>query len=647
MSKVCLTFAVYHGITLLRREELTQSVIRIGNDSRSHLRLDDPAVARMHAVLEVARENDVTLVDLGYDAGTYVNGARVTQCHLNQGDELRIGDMRLVLERITEQSGYVASATEVPFKALEAGRQNPFLAPRQGVFSAIGQPSIVTQERSADDYTYAMVKSGPEVNPEEVELADVVAVEVMILWGQNVLHVAHLRPGESFAVGEEESKNLACDFFIPAEKLGTTRLPIVEVEAGTASAFIPDRATGRVELVGQAAMTLKELRSQADACRRIPGGYQLPLLRGTKLRIDVADFVIRVAAVNAGKPAKKGLSAGVDWAALSSFGMTLGAVGGLMATMAFLMPTLADSEDADLGEEQLYLMQQFLVSAAEREKESKPTEEVANENPDDREGGTGTRAQGEEGSMGNPVSHATNHRYAVKGDKNNPDPHLARAAELQEARTIGMIGLLNAGLAGDPNAPTAPWGRDESLGTDEVSARGNMWGDDIGDAYGANGLGLSGIGEGGGGRGEGIGLGALGGLGHGAGLGDGQGMGAGHGRIGGTHKTRTPPGMRFGKTEVSGRLPPEVIQRIVRQNYGRFRMCYEQGLARNPNLEGRVQVRFVINREGTVANAQNGGSDLPDSAVTSCVISAYYGLSFPQPEGGIVTVTYPIMFQPG
>jgi hypothetical protein len=100
-------------------------------------------------------------------------------------------------------------------------------------------------------------------------------------------------------------------------------------------------------------------------------------------------------------------------------------------------------------------------------------------------------------------------------------------------------------------------------------------------------------------------------------------------------------------TTVSGRLPPEVIQRIVRQNYGRFRMCYEQGLTRNPNLEGRVQVRFAIDREGMVSNVQNGGSDLPDNAVVSCVMNAYYGLSFPKPEGGIVTVAYPIMFQPG
>jgi hypothetical protein len=43
----------------------------------------------------------------------------------------------------------------------------------------------------------------------------------------------------------------------------------------------------------------------------------------------------------------------------------------------------------------------------------------------------------------------------------------------------------------------------------------------------------------------------------------------------------------------------------------------------------------------------NGGSDLPDSSVVSCVISAFYGLSFPAPDGGIVSVVYPISFTPG
>ena len=110
----------------------------------------------------------------------------------------------------------------------------------------------------------------------------------------------------------------------------------------------------------------------------------------------------------------------------------------------------------------------------------------------------------------------------------------------------------------------------------------------------------------------------------------------------------TPAGkVRMGAVTVSGRLPPEVIQRITRQNHGRFRMCYEQGLGRNPALQGRVSARFVIGRDGSVSNVSNSGSDLPDSRVVNCVLSAFYGLAFPQPENGIVTVVYPIMFSPG
>ncbi|MCL2776960.1 MAG: hypothetical protein FWD73_03075 [Polyangiaceae bacterium] len=47
------------------------------------------------------------------------------------------------------------------------------------------------------------------------------------------------------------------------------------------------------------------------------------------------------------------------------------------------------------------------------------------------------------------------------------------------------------------------------------------------------------------------------------------------------------------------------------------------------------------------STTQDGGSQLPDQGVVSCVVRAFQNLSFPQPEGGIVTVTYPITFTPG
>jgi hypothetical protein len=104
---------------------------------------------------------------------------------------------------------------------------------------------------------------------------------------------------------------------------------------------------------------------------------------------------------------------------------------------------------------------------------------------------------------------------------------------------------------------------------------------------------------------------------------------------------------RPGAMALSGRLPPEVVRRIVRQNFGRFRLCYENGLRRNPNLQGRVSVRFLIGADGMVADARNGGSDMPDGGVISCIVRSFVGLSFPKPEGGIVSVVYPIMFAPG
>src|SRR4029079_5117588 len=308
------------------------------------------------------------------------------------------------------------------------------------------------------------------------------------------------------------------------------------------------------------------------------------------------------------------------------FGLSFLAHAGLIAAMAFFVPPLGLTDDEELDKDAMFLMQEYLKAAAEREQEEKEAE-VVQDNSDNKEGGTGTRAKGEEGSMGNPTSKDTNKRYAVQGPQDNADPHIARQAALREAMEFGMIGLLNTGAAGDPNAPTAPWGRDTSLGTDSVSAMGNMFGDEIGDAYGAGGLGLSGIGEGGGGRGEGIGLGSIGTLGHGAGTGTGQGFGNAHGGLGGSHRTK-PPSVRMGATQVSGRLPPEVIQRIVRQNFGRFRLCYENGLRNHPNLQGRVSVRFVIGRDGAVSQVQNGGSDMPDGGVVSCTVRAFYGLSF-------------------
>lgn len=100
------------------------------------------------------------------------------------------------------------------------------------------------------------------------------------------------------------------------------------------------------------------------------------------------------------------------------------------------------------------------------------------------------------------------------------------------------------------------------------------------------------------------------------------------------------------RDEVGGRLPPQVIQHIVRNRYPEIRKCYEMGLAVNPNLKGRIVTRFIIGRDGLVSGAHIVENEIPDCRVTECVREAIAGCVFPRPEDGTVAVVYPIKVEP-
>jgi hypothetical protein len=102
---------------------------------------------------------------------------------------------------------------------------------------------------------------------------------------------------------------------------------------------------------------------------------------------------------------------------------------------------------------------------------------------------------------------------------------------------------------------------------------------------------------------------------------------------------------RSGESVVSGRIPPEVIQGTIRRHYAGIRDCYLSALELHPELTGRIAVRFVISREGLVTEAALAQSDLP-AALNECILDIFRGIEFAKPEGGIVTVVYPLKFAP-
>lgn len=96
--------------------------------------------------------------------------------------------------------------------------------------------------------------------------------------------------------------------------------------------------------------------------------------------------------------------------------------------------------------------------------------------------------------------------------------------------------------------------------------------------------------------------------------------------------------------ERGGERPRHEIMRVVRQNMKQTRTCYERGLAKNPKLSGRVNVRFTISPEGNVVVASSD-SALADPDVTQCVVAVFRAMSFPPSAGGPVTVSYPVVLQ--
>jgi hypothetical protein len=449
-----------------------------------------------------------------------------------------------------------------------------------------------------DNSSYVFVQNGPEVPKDEIENVNSPSCEIKIFWEDDLIKFFTCDPKQSFTIGE----SLDCNFHIP----GIEKLTLISP-------------------VNNGVIVTE------------PNDNQTKLSLGEKSTVNILDFKFEISLTNSGKR----IASKYNFNKESIFFMMLSLMvhGMFLAAVFFYMPALSASEDGEMSSEQRFLLQQYLAAAAEKElKQEEPN--VVENNPVVSGGETGAKSKGNEGTMGN-YSATSNKGYGIAGPQNNPDPHIARQNALKDAMEFGMIGLISSGAGGDPNSPTAPWGRDESLGNDLLSGNGNMWSPDIGEGFGSNGLGLSGIGEGSGGPGEGIGVGKnLGGL--------------GNNLFHGFDSGRKLPGkyvpknivMRQGVTNASGRIPPEVIQRVIRQNFGRFRNCYEAGLRNNPNLAGRVAVKFVIGRDGSVSQASNGGSDLPDSGVVSCIVGAFRGLSFPQPENGIVTVGYSIQLNP-
>ncbi len=219
-------------------------------------------------------------------------------------------------------------------------------------------------------------------------------------------------------------------------------------------------------------------------------------------------------------------------------------------------------------------------------------------------------------------------RPPVKGP-NIADPN-RRVENRKVALKSGVLGILR-GAGGNP-AMNSIFGA--GLGAGINNALGGLHGTMMGDSGGLGGLGSRGGGGGGG-------VSALGGIGIGGGK-----SRRGHGDFNLGSGGKSEETVSAGKLVMVGGLDKDVVARVIKRYWAQIKYCYEKELSKNPNLYGKIAVKFTISGNGSVSDAEVEQTEMNNAAVEDCIIRNIKRWMFPAPKGGgIVVVRYPFIFK--
>lgn len=481
------------------------------------------------------------------------------------------------------------------------------------------------------------------------------AVEVVLLWN-GAAHRADLYQGD-FRVRAGNEGDV--DYVLP-----TAPFTLVAPDGEELAIELPADATGSFTTsMGRAGdgVPAQELKIDtalwavgADGLRR----GRVPRSAQGLLHIGNVDMLVRGVATPEALPAAPLVPAirEARWGGVSLFAH-IAAIAGI-----FLVPPTAMS--LSLGDDALRAR---MIQASMQPSENTPSDPEPEWLQPAQGGMEGQPSQGDEGVAGDQHSTKRNKRMSVRGPRDNPEPRIPMSRE-EHAANAGILSILRGASAPEGHV----YGAADAEGNALATLWGNVMGDEVGDAFGVGGLGMRGPGRGGcpiGQRCEALGtvgvgtdnlVGTIGGcsrerlaqlirdVGRSRALDmctGGQG-GPGTGPImrPGTHDGGPPQPMIRTVGESKGALSREQIRRTVRLHMNEVRYCYEQALQANPDLQGRVVVRFVVAGHGNVMTSVTQSSTIGANP-GQCVSRAISRWQFPAAEdGGVTSATYPFTF---
>ena len=628
---------------VVRSERLLLPIIKIGKLSSSHLRIDDPTVARMHAFIEIHGQDQVELIDLGSTRGTMVNGERIDRRKLESGDRVQfgtsvvavyIGEDDIAASERPRPAQPAAPAAPAARPAVLAASPAAAAAPRDAIPARRPlSEGVVQQYYTQQEAAREAAMIAEAANIEVDDLTGAKAVEITFLWGDTVQSVKHYREVKDITIGDAPS----CDYFVDPRHLGVDAFPLIK-KVGTSFALTFNRRmSGHIRLESGETFSLDELR---ESGRALPSddardAFRFLMPDNVRCRVKYEDVTFFVNLVPAPRRQVYPWVWPVSTSEMGSSGAAL-LVWAVFMVLAFLAVPDFDGFRLDSFDPS----NRFVSIIVMPEREEEPdVPDWFKELTKKKEKKAAPKAKDREGKMGKKDSNQKDKKFAIKGPKDNVDIKLRKELIRQKVIQTGALAAL-----GSPSEELAAiWGRsDRAIGGDAVHAIGNWSGASIGAARGFGGLGLSGTGRGGGGISEGsLGVGDLGTRGRAGGK---TGYGRGVGNLG--DRSGRIPKVIPGRAMVTGSLDREIIRRVISKHRAEIKYCYEKELTKHRDLAGKIVVTFIIAPTGRVIKAKIRETTMRNKAVEQCMVARVKRWRFPQPTGGgIVEVSYPFIFK--
>jgi outer membrane biosynthesis protein TonB len=655
-GKLVLSFEIYDGTTHLFRKELSAESVTIGRGPAAMLRVDNDSLADLHAVINVNDDGSVQLLDLGGSSGTAVNGAKVSNTQLRTGDQIEIGSIKLVIAIVDEDAFADEEATQlsvppVTSNVVEEVTDHVLGSSLASDPAPAAASKIAESVANTEDVLAFIMRSGTAQGDAGIDRKGSKVLEVAEIWGDVVMDVKHYpKNGQAVTLGtatghrwrfmgmpvswvpaafatvapltapmlSEANEEWRNEFYVPTENLPHDNFSLFEWRGSGYVCTISDKWSGFVD-IGEVRHTFQQLKDSGKATSAGGGLYEFDIDENMRVVADLGGVIFFAQNVYPGKKVLAALTDSMDYPFLGIMAF-MGFVFLMLAILIINSPLPPESEMMELPDRFVELL---LEQPPEPEKPANdPRPEDAN--PD---AGEGEKAKEEEGKVGKQDA-------KMKEAKGNKVEMQQQEQDREIAENAGVLGALDDAGALDGVFSSS------ALNSDLTGGIGGLIGAK-GTQIGSGGLGSRGSGLGGGGTAAG--LGGLGTKGRGSGR---SGYGSGGGSFG--EKGDGGIGRIGGDPIILGALDKSLIDAVIKRHMNQIRYCYQRELNRDPNLGGKIVVKFVIAKDGSVSKASTKSSTMGSSAVESCINSRFMRFKFPEPKGGgIVIVSYPFIFAPG